>query len=153
MYLPTLTGTMETNLLWSFCHFNQYMIEWKQIGYDRVSLEKGWRHSILVFLYLLRWMCRKPTSPSSHVCHMCQRGIIFLTIYYWFIDNQVLSLKSLPGLSVTSGFVIDVKLLRQKKEGVSLATQEFGSYTTVIANRNIEVSEKKRTKKDKHNLM
>lgn len=67
-----------------------------------------------------------------------------LTIYYWFIDNQVLSLKSRPGTSVTVGFIIDVELLRQKRESISLATQEFGSYTTVILNGDIEVSESKK---------
>ena len=56
-----------------------------------------------------------------------------------------MSLKSRPGIGVTGGFVIDVKLLRQKIEGILLATQEFRFYTTIIFNGNIEVSEKKQT--------
>ena len=72
---------------------------------------------------------------------MCRKT---LTIYYWFIDNLVMSQKSRRGTSATVGFIIDVQRLSQKSEVISQATQEFGSYTTVVLNGDVEVSESRK---------
>ena len=55
-----------------------------------------------------------------------------------------MSQKSRRGTSATVGFIIDVQCLSQKSEVISQATQEFGSYTTVVLNGDVEVSESRK---------